>query len=1054
MIFVVLLFSDRKLVLEYAVAFTSDYRLSIDGPFSFGTEDGIGSITLGDATLYSALDGQTLLTVGRLELVADFGVFSLTSANIQKLRADNVVATVIKNDDETLNWPVPTPEKNQQEEGERDWDIVLGNIQLSNVRLSLDGFTDRAQQLHITSLNLSENLKPRIIESKARLNDLPIAVYGELYDLSAFVLDEQPLRLSLNTTIDNFRAGLVGVFSNSDTSTDLRLSISADNMKRLTDVFSEDFPDLGELSLSGQLLNQEDGYQLRDIEVEVDGRGLQLQMNGRVEHLLDDPALAGTVNVSSPDIGRFEILNTLAGRDLSGLQVDIAGHVSYLDQQAIFADLAVSANDKQQDVSVSAANLRLKFAGDNTVVDASSAVLAYQIKEDNPTAAEPWAYQYNADQLYAEIQQDFSAVIKTNGEYKGLPVSAGGEWKQDNSYRFDVVLDQAVAVIEGFLRDDQFQIVGRLVTPSLKPLAQLLDEKPLPITQGEIVIAVDINGADVVLSQLDLTLTNQSSSITVSGQADDLLTFDDYRLDVAVTAESLKHLDRWVSQHGEIVERSIDAFGDTRTYASSGDVNYRRAQAEVSPWLQDVMQALELDSWIKEYPALDAKTDLTMILTGRDDDLKIDINTLTLRSALAAVDWSGSLRDDGEQFSMQGNLTAVLQPGAVDEIVTSASLAAGTAQKDDGPITLSSMQIVAGNTELTGNLELDMADSLKKISGNLDFKVLDILPYTSSIEVADKQSNPPASPGGESFFSDEPYPLAWLPEYDVDLSITAEQWATPWFDARQLKLEVLYQDDVFTLNPVSFMVGQGALGGNFALDNSLAITAASLKLEADSLDPDLMSLLRDYNLMKSGSVNVRVDVTATGKTEKALASSLDGQMSLYTINSLLNGRDLADLAPEVLTQVNQKVNPFYKKPEEGEDTELQCAALHFDVQQGVMTADKSIILVTPDIVFGANGAIDLGKERLRMQIIPRVRRGLGISLRGTAAKMAVINGPMTAPVVEFDPKGALTSAGRDVAGTVLYGPIYWIYMGQAEKLLASSSSCTKLITRVEQRFNQ
>ncbi len=1059
-VFAAQLFNDRKAALEFAVAILTDYRLSIDGPFSFGTEGGVGSVSLGDAVLSTSSDNTPLLIVGRLELVADFSDFSMTSANIQKLRVEDIVATVIRSDDESLNWPALFEQRPDEVSAERDWDIVLGEINLKNVLIDFEGFADRPQQLQIHSLALSENLKPRVIEANGNLNDLPIKVYGELYDLSAFVLDQQPLRLSLHTTVDTFQAHLVGVFSNSDATTDIRLQVDADNMEVLTGVFSDDLPNIGELSLSAQLLNQEDDYQLRDIDVVVDGPDLNLAMTGRIESLLGDPALALTVSLASPDVGRFDILNNQLGNDLSGLQFKMAGHISYQERQAKFADLTLSANDQQQSMAISAENLRAELLENSTVIHAENSVLTYRVKDENKTIDKPWEYQYQAENIFTEIKsganKGLSAVVKTNGEYKGLLTSVDGVWGEDGNYQFDVILDQAVAKIDGLLKQDRFQIVGRLVTPSLKPLGTLLDETVLPITHGEIVIAVDMKGEDWMLSQLDLSLVNKASSITVVGHANDLLNFDDYQLSVGVKAASLKQLEQWVSEHSELVELSLDAFGDTRTYASAGDVKYRRAQTGASPWLQDVMTLLALDQWVEEYPALNGKTAIDLALQGQGENLTIDIDTVKLRSELASVDWSGVVLDKEALSSINGSLQADLKVGAVDDVATSVSIKTATMKKNEGPLVLSAMDVVAGDSRFTGDLELSIDGGLKQVAGQLDFKVLDIKPYTSEIEMEDKTAaagSEETSAKVEPFFSAEKYSLEWLPEYDIDLAVSAEEFLTPWFDARLLKMEVLSTAGLFKVTPIEFMLSEADITGEFAFDSAQPEPSVKLKLLARNLDIDLVSVLRDYNVMKSGTVHLLVDVEAFGATEKALAASLDGQTTVFTLNSVLNGRDLSDISPEVLTEVNQRVNPFYTKPKEGEDTSLECGVIHFEIQKGIMTADKSIILVTPAIVFGANGAIDLSQETLRMQIIPRVRKGLGLSFRGSVAKMAVINGPMTAPEVEFDPRGAITSAGRDVAGTVLYGPIYWLYLGQAQKLLASSNACPKLIEKLKADYN-
>ena len=241
--------------------------------------------------------------------------------------------------------------------------------------------------------------------------------------------------------------------------------------------------------------------------------------------------------------------------------------------------------------------------------------------------------------------------------------------------------------------------------------------------------------------------------------------------------------------------------------------------------------------------------------------------------------------------------------------------------------------------------------------------------------------------------------------------------------------------------------------GNLHLDHNNTVPAASLYIRSDNFDPDLVTLVRNYDMVQKGHASILIELSSKGKNEKEVAADLNGKITMVTRDAILNGNDVNALAPTVLKEINQKVNPFYNK-DKVEDTTLECGIVHFDIEDGIMEADKSIILVTQKIVFGAHGAIDLKQDYLRMQIIPQTRKGLGLSISGTFAKMAVIDGPIQNPEIGFNKTGAAITGTRDVTGTVLLGPLYWLYLGQAQKFLASGKACEKVITKVAPEFAQ
>jgi hypothetical protein len=1055
------LYSDRKAALEYAVAMTSDYRLSINGDFSFLIESGITRITLKDAVLKSKFGDASLLHVGRLDVIATINGFSLKSASIDNLVIADAQAILIRHEDGSLNWPLlinAIPDNASSMSGVdhtgADWDVLLGLIQLENLALTLQGFGDQEHTLVLERLKLEQG-SPRMLIAGGRLNHLPFSMSSELSGLSDFILDKAPVRLNTTATFDTLDLILKGSFGNINSSTRLQFSANTKNLSQLSELINEPIIKRGSLSFSGLLLNQGGNYQISDANFLLDSPALVLSASGSAEQLEKGYDLALKMALSSNDIGQLASIDNLERLDdWQGWQVSLNTDISYQqsqnNRQGLLTGMVFNATDRSQSLVISSQSLQLQSNKEYFLkANAKLADLIYQYADENTLITQPWVYQYKAQNINAHIKDDFSVHIKTQGTFKDIFVSTDGLWQKNGAYSFNAHLERSHIHASGYLRGDDFSFIGKLKTPSLKLLADLLDEEEIPIDHGELMIAIEAKGDDVVLKNFDLVLENAGSKLTLTGGAKGRLNFDDYNLVAGIKSASLLDTERWVRTSGLSVERSIGALGDIRSFSSQGDVKYKQSLVAVTPWLQNFMSLLALNEWITEYPSLNGSADINVALTGAGDSLLINMDKVAVQSSLADIHWSGRMQIS-PKLDLQGSLQAQLQVGAIDGMMTAVTIDSSVLQKSDGPLTLSKLHVAAGNTRLSGELDLLINDGLQKVIGAINFQRLDLLPYFPE-PIGKNKNDQKVLTNDQLVFSDEEFSLAWLPQYTVDVAMTAAVLNSPWFEANALKLSLKNTDKVFNLDGLELMIGEALLTGEMQLYNHTPTPKLSLSLRAEKLDIDSISLLRNYDVVHSGSVNLLLDLASQGKSQHQIMSGVNGRLTTFSRDLVLNGRDLENVAPEILTEVNRKINPFYKD-RRSLDTVIECGLIHFDINNGLMEADKSILLISPNIAFAANGAIDLSAEALRFQIVPRSRKGLGISLLGSFAKMAVIDGPFNSPKVFFDPKSAIKFGARDVTGTVLMGPIYWLYLGQADKLLASPRLCEESINKLASDF--
>ncbi len=1050
------LYLDRKIALEYAVSTFTDYRLSINGLFRFRMSGDVVRINLSNVALRSKLDDQVLLTAGRLELVAKVNGLSLTSIKLHQLTLKNAEAHLTRHQDGSYNWPLPAASESS---AATDWNNVLGKINIEQSQLQLSGFTPQPLQLQLNRLALSGAQTQRQLTLDGQLNQFPLKLSASVENLSNFFLQHQAITISATGDIDSLNVKANGVLGIDDEQTRLQLAFDDQDFSALSSLIHADIPRLEQISASTTLLERDGDYQLKNIKLSMHGPALTLTTTGDATQRDDSIELALDIDFSSQDISQLSTLQALA--QWQGWDVELKTTLNYKTGQAQLSSSRFKAGNKKQQLDLTAETLQLQHKGQViTDIQASKADLGYQFSDDS-AASQAWRYQYQADTLDAQINASHDIKITTQGHYKTLPIAIDGLWQAGGDYHFAVNLDQAKATLKGYLRDETFSINGKLTTSSLKPLATLLDEDEVPVDRGELDIGFLAQGEILTLSHLDLLLYNGDSALHVQGSARNLSDLDGLNFDVNIAAGELGALNQWIGGSAHTVDRSLAALSEPESFASQSDVAYRKSLPLPSPWLAPLMQQLALKSWLDDYPALNGKTQVDLTVKGSGDTIIIDISKVDVQSRLANIQWVGHINNRPNNFSLNGRLHAELKKTAFEQIATEAVINLDTTVKNNGPLTLEKIHIIAGNTELQGKLELSIDDQLKAVNGHIDFKQLDIRPYLPKAKIiAAADSNDTTDDDKDDtkitdqpLFSTEKIPLGWLPTYDIDVALRADQMATPWFTSSEVKVKLSHSKNIFSLESADLLIEQAKVHSYFRLDHNNATPTVSFYFRSDNFDPDVVTLVRNYDIVQKGHASVLIDLSGKGDSQQQLAANLNGKFSLVTRDSVLNGSDINDLSPAVLKEINRKVNPFYNK-DKVENTELECGVIHFDFKDGLMTADKSIVLVSPEIVFGAHGVIDLKSDTLRMQIIPQTRKGLGLSITGTFAKMAVIDGPIRDPGVSFDATSAALTGTRDVTGTILLGPLYWIYLGQAQKFLASGKACEKVISKVVPEFAQ
>ena len=225
-------------------------------------------------------------------------------------------------------------------------------------------------------------------------------------------------------------------------------------------------------------------------------------------------------------------------------------------------------------------------------------------------------------------------------------------------------------------------------------------------------------------------------------------------------------------------------------------------------------------------------------------------------------------------------------------------------------------------------------------------------------------------------------------------------------------------------------MGKGSFGGTVIIDarNSPATLVADMKLSD--------ATFRDFG----GKVNFLVDLEGRGNSVAEIMAGLDGQLQLDVRDVMLKKSLMTGFGSSLLGSLN----PFSK---DEENTELICAIILFNIEDGIADANKTIAAQMTDVTWFGSGEINLITEEIDFGMNPKPRKGLGISL-GSLAKLAHLGGTLAQPKVEFDPKDVAVKYGK-YSAAVATGGLTVLADLLLSKVKANTDVCASILEELD-----
>lgn len=330
----------------------------------------------------------------------------------------------------------------------------------------------------------------------------------------------------------------------------------------------------------------------------------------------------------------------------------------------------------------------------------------------------------------------------------------------------------------------------------------------------------------------------------------------------------------------------------------------------------------------------------------------------------------------------------------------------GTLEAVDNRYALNEATFGADSLTATGNIAVSLADKVPSIKGKLAFGTLalDAFGKKKAASAGDPAEAAPATTN--TGWSNEPIDLSGLRSANADVVLSANEVTSGKVKLGNTSFHLLLNGGVLNVNDIVTSLYGGAAEGNVKADANGNI-GANLAAKGIQVEP-LMTALSGKSRL-AGATDLSLNVTASGKSQRAIVSSLAGKASL-------NVQDGAILGINIGKFLRDAKQGFLFSEGSSERTDFAELSATFSIASGIVT-NKDLSMKAPLLRLTGQGTVSLPPRTVDYTLMPKLsatskgqggkddRSGIAIPLR--------ITGPWSNPSIIPDVAAALQENLKD-----------------------------------------
>lgn len=352
---------------------------------------------------------------------------------------------------------------------------------------------------------------------------------------------------------------------------------------------------------------------------------------------------------------------------------------------------------------------------------------------------------------------------------------------------------------------------------------------------------------------------------------------------------------------------------------------------------------------------------------------------------------------------------------------------------------ISNLKIIQGENDLSGSVELNLAENRPKVTAALSAQKLDLRPYFQMNPNTEKTTKHLSKEAGkeDKIFPDRPLPLDTLRQADADVKVQAAQVLLPNFPLNSLVMDIVLKDGALTVKPLKVVLGKGSMDGHLFLQSQGKAASLTFVLKINKLDISYLTKGHKSTEGLEGNLDADIDLRAQGSSIAGLMGGLNGKTVLVMGKGRVDNKYIDILGGNLSSSLFRLLNPFWK---ETQYTSINCFVSGFSIKDGIANT-TGLALNTDYMVVVGEGEINLKTERLNLSLKPVPKEGIGTRVTGKLnvslselTRPFKLGGTLAHPSLAVDLTQTAIAFGKAIGGVMLFGPI-----GIAAALVGSSS---------------
>lgn len=293
----------------------------------------------------------------------------------------------------------------------------------------------------------------------------------------------------------------------------------------------------------------------------------------------------------------------------------------------------------------------------------------------------------------------------------------------------------------------------------------------------------------------------------------------------------------------------------------------------------------------------------------------------------------------------------------------------------------------------------------------------------------------------ERLFSEQPIDWQMLQQAELNITLRAETLQLYSAAFNDFDLQLAADDGRLRLEPFTAQFGGGGFNGTMTLESGEKNATANAAFRLSGVDLEAFGLVSQEQL-RGGKTLIDIALESNGNSAAEFAASANGAVHVLVHDAVVQNDSIEIIGSDLLVETLNKLNPFAKSDP---TTQLHCALVHFDIEDGVMNSDKALVLETDKMEIIGDGKINLDSEKIDIGITPNAKQGIGLNV-GTVVKFMKVGGTLLAPSPAVD-AGGLLKSGATVGAAMSTGGLS-ILAENLVKKVSGKNACRKALSEI------